>query len=64
MSTAHKPPKPLLTVREVAEALGCREDTLYRWISEGRSPLPVVRLGRSVRFRQVDLDRLVLGETA
>ena len=57
-------PRPLLTVCEVAEALGCREDTLYRWISEDRSPLPVVRLGRNVRFRRVDLDRLLLGKTA
>ena len=40
--------EPLLTVRELAELLGLREQTVYDWVAKGR--IPCVRLSRSLRF--------------
>lgn len=49
------PPPPLLTTREAAEYLSLQPCTLeqYRWT--GRGPR-FVRLGRTIRYRQADLD--------
>jgi len=44
-----------LTVAEVAATLRVSNMTVYRLISAGR--LPAVRVGRSYRLRQDDLDR-------
>jgi excisionase family DNA binding protein len=44
-----------LTVGEVASALRVSNMTVYRLINAGE--LPAVRIGRSFRLRQEDLDR-------
>lgn len=46
-----------VTVREAAERLGLRESTIRKWILQRK--LGVVRLGRAVRLRTSDLDRML-----
>lgn len=40
--------KGLLTVQQVAEALGSHPQTVYSWVAEGK--LPHVRVGSRVKF--------------
>ncbi len=47
----------LLSVANVAEALSVSERTVRRLLASGE--LSVVRLGRSVRIRQLDLDAYI-----
>jgi excisionase family DNA binding protein len=52
-----------LTIKEIAEHLKLNQQTLRNWINEGQ--LPAVRIGRRVRVRRVDLDRILAqGTTA
>lgn len=44
----------LLTPEQVAEQLGVKKSTIYKWTHEGY--IPHVKLGRLVRFRQPDID--------
>ena len=46
-------PKILLTYKEVAQCTGLSVATLESLVSQGR--LPVVKIGKSVRFRLMDL---------
>lgn len=46
-----------LTVSEIAEHLKLNPQTIRNWIDQGQ--LPAVRIGRRVRVRRVDLDRLL-----
>ena len=48
------PARLLLTPREAARAMAVSERTLWGW-SEPRGPIPVVRIGRSVRYDYRDL---------
>jgi excisionase family DNA binding protein len=47
----------LLDVKEAAAMLGLKPSTLYQWAYERR--LPVVKLGRALRFRLSDLQALI-----
>lgn len=47
---------PLLTRRQAADYLGVKEQTLASWHSSGRYSLPVVKVGRSARYRIADLE--------
>ena len=46
-----------LTVNEIAEHLELNPQTLRNWIDQGS--LPAVRIGRRVRVRRADLDRVL-----
>jgi excisionase family DNA binding protein len=46
-----------LTVKEMAERLKLNQQTLRNWIDAGS--LPAVRIGRGVRVRRVDLERIL-----
>jgi excisionase family DNA binding protein len=46
-----------LTVAEVAEVLRLNQQTVRNWIDQGS--LPALRVGRRVRIKQSDLDRLL-----
>ena len=48
---------PFLTVAEVAEILRLNQQTVRNWIDAGS--LPAVRVGRRVRIRRSDLDRIL-----
>ena len=54
---------PLLTRRETANLLNIREQTLAVWHATGRYALPVVKVGRSVRYRQSDIDAFLESRT-
>jgi excisionase family DNA binding protein len=46
-----------LTVAEVAELLKLNQQTVRNWIDQGS--LPALRVGRRVRIRRSDLDRML-----
>jgi len=46
-----------LTVAEVAELLKLNQQTVRNWIDQGS--LPALRVGRRVRIRRSDFDRLL-----
>ena len=47
----------LVSVREAASRLGCKEGTIRKWIREGL--MHKVKLGRLVRIRREDLEAIV-----
>ena len=51
-------PERLLTTAEVQRRLGCSRTTIHYFRQDGDFPEPI-RLGRSVRFREADLDRWI-----
>jgi excisionase family DNA binding protein len=55
--TPRRDDEALLDIKQAARRLGVGVPTLYRWIGERR--VPVVRLGRAVRFSPAALDRYV-----
>jgi len=52
-----EPEDPFLTVAEVAEILRLNQQTIRNWIDAGS--MPAVRIGRRVRIKRSDLDRLL-----
>ncbi len=46
-----------LTVAEVAEMLKLNQQTVRNWIDAGS--LPAIRVGRRVRIKRSDLDRII-----
>ena len=62
MSTAIAP-SGLMTREQAAEYLGLRIQTLAVWAITGRYNLPMVKVGRSVRYRKSDLDRWLESRT-
>ena len=49
----------LLTRKEAADFLGCKEITLATWKSTNRYNLPVVKVGRLVKYRYSDLLKFI-----
>ncbi len=49
----------LLKLPEVAARLSASRSTIYRLMARGE--LPVVRIGRSLRFPATEIDRLING---
>ncbi len=49
----------LLTPYEVAEMLGVSVETLNVWRATNRYPLPYVKAGRLVRYRNADLQAFI-----
>lgn len=49
----------LRTRREAAEYLGVAPQTLAVWASTKRYDLPMVKIGRHVKYRQSDLDAFI-----
>lgn len=52
----------LLTVSEVADLLGVHRSTLYRTIERARLPLPIVRVGATMRVPRAAVERMLRGE--
>lgn len=55
--------KKLLSRREAAEYLGVKPQTLAAWHITGKYGLPLVKVGRSVRYRMADLERWLAART-
>jgi excisionase family DNA binding protein len=56
-------PRSNLTRDEAAAYLGIKPQTLAVWASTGRYGLPFVKVGRSVRYKLVDLDAFQAANT-
>lgn len=56
MSTTD-PQESYLTVAEVAETLKLNQQTVRNWIDQGA--LPALRVGRRVRIKRSDFDRIL-----
>jgi excisionase family DNA binding protein len=52
-----------VTVIEAAKRLGIHHLTLYTAIREGRSPVPVIKVGRRYLIGEAALEKLLRGET-
>ena len=57
------PASQLLTRDQAAEFLGVRPQTLAAWLCRRRYALPVVRVGRLVRYRLSDLEAFLDART-
>jgi excisionase family DNA binding protein len=53
----------LLNRREAAEFLGVKEQTLSCWLTTKRYNLPVIKVGRLVRYRRSDLEKFLDSRT-
>ena len=53
----------MLTRREAAAFLGVKPQTLAVWHITGKYQLPLVKVGRSVRYRAGDLEKWVASRT-
>ena len=53
----------LLTRKEAAQLLGVRPETLAVWHCLGRYKLPLVKVGRSCRYRLSDLEAWITART-
>lgn len=56
-SSRHDFGEEFLTVADVAELLKLNQQTVRNWIDQGS--LPAVRVGRRVRIRRSDLERVL-----
>ena len=56
-------PDPLRTEVESALFLGVKPTTLQIWRCTKRYPLPYIKVGRLVRYRQSDLEAFLRGRT-
>ena len=54
---------PLLSLEQLADLAGLAVRTLRNWLTNGQFPLPVVKLGGSVRVRLVDVADWIDRET-
>jgi excisionase family DNA binding protein len=54
-------PEPLLTEKEVLEYLRISRRQLYEWRMKGL--IPYIKLGKAVRFRRPDVDRVLDART-
>jgi len=55
--------RKLLTRREAAEILGVQAQTLAAWAMTQKYNLPLIRVGRSVRYRMSDLETWLAART-
>lgn len=62
MSTCF-PDRALLNREEAAQYIGVQPQTLAVWATTGRYGLPMIKVGRSVRYRKTDLDQWLARRT-
>jgi excisionase family DNA binding protein len=63
MTTTSIPKSDLLTREQAAEYLGIKPETLAVWLTTKRYNLPVVKIGRCVRYRLRDLEQFIESRT-
>ncbi len=59
MSTTTKRQSDLMSRDEAAAYLGISPKTLATWASTHRYNLPMVKIGRRVKYRVVDLEKFI-----
>ena len=52
----------LMSVKEAANYLGVSKQVLYNWVFNKKCPLPVIRVGGSMRFNREMVERFGKGE--
>lgn len=52
-------PRKLITTEEAAEMLGVKKNTLEVWRCTKRYDLPWVKVGRSVKYDQADIETFI-----
>ena len=52
----------LMSVKEAANYLGVSKQVLYSWVFNKKCPLPVIKVGGSVRFNREMVERFGRGE--
>jgi len=62
-SDSVSPPDRLLTRDQAAAYLGVSPTTLTSWGLRGKYSLPLIKVGKSVRYRQSDLDAWLREQT-
>lgn len=62
-AAANRKQSDLLSRGEAAAYLGVAPATLATWACTKRYPLPMVKLGRVVKYRQSDLDAFIAART-
>ncbi len=53
----------MMTREQAAEYIGVKPQTLAMWLSTKRYSIPVIKVGRLVRYRRSDLDAWLLART-
>ncbi len=52
----------LIDIKDLSEQLKIPPKTIRNKLSNGTWPIPPIRIGRALRWRQSDVDRLVMGK--
>ena len=47
------------SVKETAEHLGIKQDTLYKWILRNKASIPAHKIGRLWKFKISEIDKWV-----
>lgn len=56
-----KQPEKYLTTKQAARVLGCHPKSIFRYARRGQLH-PIRRSARSVRWRQSEIDKMLMGE--
>lgn len=64
MNSSERKSDPLLTRTQAAEYLNIKTQTLAAWACNKRYPLPMVKIGRTVRYKLSELERFIAMRTA
>lgn len=56
-------PSELLSRREAAAYLGVKEQTLAVWLCTKRYQIPIVKMGRLVKYKKADLDAFIQNQS-
>ena len=51
--------RDLLTRKEAAKYLGVHESTLAHWMRDQTKKLPIIKIGRLVRYRMRDIEKFL-----
>lgn len=61
--TQHLTQSDLLTRKQAAEYLGLKSSTLAVWACNKRYDLPMIKIGRLVKYKLDDLDKFIAHNT-
>lgn len=53
---------PLVSIEQLSAMTGIKDRTYRHWLSCGKMPIPVVRLGGAIRFKLLDVANWIDGQ--